>query len=73
MNSRELREKLLQIGPGHDVEGHELCRLMHGRLTRISIDGETIMNCDLCHDGYVLTIRYSTRWWRELPPARPRR
>jgi len=51
MNTKELRATLYEVGPGHAVEGYELCGNCMGLSPGISMDGETITHCPLCHDG----------------------
>ena len=42
---------LYEVGPGQAVEGYELCGNCMGLSPGISMDGETLTHCPLCHDG----------------------
>ena len=72
MNTKELRATLYEVGPGHAVEGYELCGNCMGLSPGISMDGETITHCPLCHDGHLVTASEADRWRKEMAERRGR-
>jgi hypothetical protein len=63
MSSREnLLETLLRLGPEHVADGMELCPSCDSLSPGISIDGETIMHCPVCHDKGTVSVEKADRW-----------
>jgi hypothetical protein len=72
MTTKELREKLYKVGPGTAIDGFELCGACDGLSPGISIDGESIVHCPLCHDGHLVIARDADRWRKEMAERRGR-
>jgi hypothetical protein len=54
--SRELVEKLMNLGPEKVVDGYEICPQCDGLSPGIDMDGETIVHCPTCHDKNAVTV-----------------
>jgi hypothetical protein len=62
MSNREnLVETLRRLGPEHVVDGMELCPACDSLSPGISIDGETIMHCELCRDAGTVAVEDANR------------
>ena len=66
MSNRELVETLRKLGPEKVLDGMELCPACDSLSPGISIDGEPIMHCPVCHDQGIVSVEAADRWRREM-------
>jgi hypothetical protein len=66
MNNNEIRKQLLEIGPGQEVDGFELCDCCMDFSPGIGMDGETITHCPLCGDRHIITVAAADYWRKEM-------
>ena len=66
MSERNLVETLRELGPEKVVDGSELCPCCDGLSPGISMDGQTIVHCPVCHDRNVVTVEDADRWRSEI-------
>jgi hypothetical protein len=66
MSEHNVVETLRELGPEKVVDGLELCPCCDGLSPGISMDGETIVHCPVCHDRNVVTVEDADRWRNEM-------
>ena len=66
MSNPETLQTLRRLGPEQVLNGRELCPCCDSLSPGISMDGETIVHCPVCHDQGSVSFEEAERWRQEM-------